>query len=67
MLADGESIALDITRAEIEFEGEVVGGTTVFGDEGAEPSLGVTALESGGFDVDPRKKEPKRLTEVLLK
>lgn len=66
-LADGKSVALDITIAEIEFKGEVVGGTIVYGEEGAEPLLGVTALESGGFEVDPRNEELKRLPAVLLK
>ena len=66
-LADGQSVALDITIAEIEFEGEVVGGTIVYGEEGSEPLLGVTALESGGFEVDPRNEELKRLPAVLLK
>ena len=67
MLADGKSIALDITVAEIEFEGEIVGGTVVYGEEDAQPLLGVTALESGGFEVDPRSEELKRLPAVLLK
>lgn len=67
VLADGKPVSLDITIAEIEFEGEVVGGTIVYGDEGAEPLLGVTALESGGFEVDPRNEELKRLPAVLLK
>ena len=67
VLADGKSIALDITVAEIEFEGEIVGGTVVYGEEAAEPLLGVTALESGGFEVDPRNEELKRLPAVLLK
>ena len=67
VLADGKPVAMDITIAEIEFEGEVVGGTIVYGDEGAEPLLGVTALESGGFEVDPRNEELKRLPAVLLK
>lgn len=66
-LADGESVTLDITIAEIEFEGEVVGGTVVYGEEGVEPLLGVTALESGGFEVDPRNERLKRLPAVLLK
>ena len=66
-LADGQSVALDITIAEIEFEGEVVGGTIVYGEEGSEPLLGVTALESGGFEVDPRNEKLKRLPAVLLK
>ena len=67
VLADGEPVSLDITIAEIEFEGEVVGGTIVYGDESEEPLLGVTALESGGFEVDPRNEELKRLPAVLLK
>ena len=67
VLADGKPVVLDVTIAEIEFEGEVVGGTVVYGDEGAEPLLGVTALESGGFEVDPRNEELKRLPAVLLK
>ena len=67
VLANGKPIAFDITTADIEFEGEVVGGTIVYGDEGAEPLLGVTALESGGFEVDPRNEELKRLPAVLLK
>ena len=53
--------------AEIEFEGEVVGGTIVYGEEGSEPLLGVTVLESGGFEVDPRNEKLKRLPAVLLK
>ncbi len=67
VLADGKPVAFDITIAEIEFKGEVVGGTIVYRDEGAEPLLGVTALESGGFEVDPRNEELKRLPAVLLK
>ena len=67
VLADGRPVVMDITIAELEFEGEVVGGTIVYGDEGAEPLLGVTALESGGFEVDPRNEQLKRLPAVLLK
>ena len=66
-LADGSRVDLEITTADIEFMGEVVGGTIVFGDDAAEPLLGVTALESGGFEVDPRKRELKRLPAILLK
>ena len=39
----------------------------MFGDGDAEPLLGVTALESGGFEVDPRTQQLKRLPAVLLK
>ena len=67
MLADGKPVTLDITVAELEFEGEIVGGTIVYGENEAEPLLGVTALESGGFEVDPRSQGLKRLPAVLLK
>lgn len=66
-LADGRSLSLDMTVAEIEFEGERVGGTVVYGEEDAEPLLGVTALESGGFEVDPCAGTLMRLPAVLLK
>ena len=66
-LANGTRISLEITTADLEFEGEVVGGTIVYGERGAEPLLGVTALESGGFEVDPRNQELKRLPAILLK
>ena len=67
VLPDGNSTVLDVTIAEIEFEGEVVGGTIVYGDEGAEPMLGTTALNSGGFEIDPSNEELKRLPAVLLR
>lgn len=66
-LASENKVSLAITTADIEFQGEVVGGTIVYGEEGAEPLLGVTALESGGFEVDLRNQELKRLQAVLLK
>ena len=46
--------------------GKIVGGTLVFGDAGAEPLLGVTALESGRFEVDPRTQRLKKLPAILL-
>ena len=67
VLANGDRITLEITTADLEFRGEIVGGTIVYGDEGAEPLLGVTALESGGFEVDPRNEDLKRLPAILLK
>ena len=66
-LADGSEVRLDITTADIEFMGEIVGGTIVFGAEDAEPLLGVTALESVGIEVDPRNQTLKRLPTTRLK
>src|SRR5580698_2136759 len=60
-LADGSEIKLDITTGELEFMGEIVGSTLIFGDDNAEPILGVTALESVGIEVDPRSQRLKRL------
>ena len=67
VLADGSPVELSTTVARIEFLGKIVGGTLVFGDAGAEPLLGVTALESGGFEVDPRTQRLKPLPAILLK
>ena len=67
VLADGCPIDVDTTVGRIEFMGKIVGGTLVFGDGDAEPLLGATALESGGFEVDPRTRQLKRLPAVLLK
>ena len=66
-LADGREIKVDITVAEIEFMGEIVGGTVIFGEADAEPLLGVTALESVGIEVDPVNQRLKRLPAVRLK
>lgn len=39
----------------------------VFGSPDAEPLLGVTALESGGVEVDPLNQTIERLPAVRLK
>ena len=66
-LADGSEIKMDITTGDIEFMGEIVGGTIIFGEPGTEPILGVTALESVGIDVDPRNQQLKRMPATRLK
>lgn len=66
-LADGSDLVLDVTTADIEFMGEIVGGTIIFGEAAAEPLLGVTALESVGIEVDPLNQRLKRLPAVRLK
>ena len=47
--------------------GEIVGATIVMGEEGAEPLLGVTALESVGIEVDPLNQTLKRLPSTRLR
>jgi clan AA aspartic protease len=43
-LAHGSKIKMDITTADVEFIGDLVGATILFGADDAEPILGVTAL-----------------------
>ena len=66
-LADGQEIRMDVTTGDIEFMGEIVGGTIIFGDPGTEPILGVTALESVGIEIDPRNQKLKRMPTTRLK
>ena len=66
-LANGAELKLDVTTADVEFMGEIVGGTIIFGEESAEPLLGMTALESVGIEVDPLNQRLKRLPAVRLK
>ena len=66
-LADGNELKLDIGAAEIEFMGDFTAGVVIFGDDDAEPLLGVTALESVGIEVDPVNQRLKRLPAVRLK
>ncbi len=66
-LADGSEIVMDITVGEIEFMGETVGGTILYGAADTEPLLGVTALESVGIEVDPVSQRLERLPAVRLK
>ncbi len=66
-LADGTEIKMNIGVAQIEFMGEFVGTTVIFGKDDIEPILGMTALESVGIEVDPQSQRLKRLPAVRLK
>ena len=65
-LADGKAAAFDVTTADIELMGEVVGGTIVYGSAEAEPLLGATVLESAGLEVDPRNQILKKHPALRL-
>ena len=56
--------SIDSRLAQIEFMGEVTAGRVIFGPEGVEPILGVTALESVGVIVDPANQSLKSLPTV---
>src|SRR5687767_15050355 len=66
-LADGSTVEYDYGLAEIEFMGELTSGRIIFGPNGSEPLLGVTALESVGIIVDPTSRRLKRLPAIPLK
>ena len=66
-LADGTRQEFEFGLAEIEILGEVTAGRILFGADGAEPVLGVTALESAGFTVDPTTQQPRKLPAIPLK
>ena len=66
-LADGSEITMEITVGEIEFMGETVGGTILFGEADARPLLGATALASVGIERDPTNQRLKRRPSVRLK
>jgi hypothetical protein len=46
--------------------GEVTGGRVIFGPDGTEPLLGVTALASVGILADPAHKTLQRLPAIPL-
>ncbi len=66
-LADGTVREYPFGLVQIEFMGETTAGRVIFGESGAEPLLGVTALESVGIMVDPANKTLKRLPAIPLK
>jgi clan AA aspartic protease len=66
-LANGTEVIMEAGVAELEFMGDVVGATVIFGPDEAEPILGVTALESAGIEIDPKTQRLKRLPAVRLK
>ena len=60
-LANGSEVRMDIAVAEVEFMGEIGGTAVAYGDDDAEPLLGVTALESMGLEVDPQNQTLRKL------
>lgn len=66
-LADGTNKELEFGTAVIEFMGDITAGRVIFGPEGVEPILGVTALESTGVELNPKDRSLKRLPAIPLK
>lgn len=66
-LANGQVAEYPFGLARIEFMGEITAGRVIFGPEGTEPILGVTALESVGITIDPTNRTLERLPAIPLK
>ena len=65
-LADGTSIKRQLCSAYFEFKGEGGPAPVIYGEEGDEPLLGVTTLESLGLVLNPftRTLHPMRMLMI---
>lgn len=65
-LADGTTIKRRVSSAYFEFEGEGGPAPVIYGEEGDEPLLGATTLESLGLVLNPftRTLHPMRMLMV---
>lgn len=66
-LAKGKIEEYEFGLAEIVFMEEVTAGRVIFGPDGSEPILGVTALESVGITIDPASRTLRKLPAIPLK
>ena len=66
-LANGEVVEYEYGIAQMTFMGEVVGTRIIFGPDDSKPLLGVVALESAGFIVDPKNETLRKLRARPLK
>jgi predicted aspartyl protease len=66
-LANGQIVEFEFGYARLSFMGEERVSQIIFGPSGAEPIVGVVALESRGLIVDPVTRTLKRLHAISLK
>jgi len=66
-LASGQLVDYEYAHAELRFLNEVVPTRIIFGPDDSEPILGVIALESAGFIVDPINRTLRKLAALPLK
>jgi clan AA aspartic protease len=66
-LANGQLVEYEYGIAKLTFMGEVIGTRIIFGPDNSEPILGVVALESAGFIVDPKNQRLRKLPARPLK
>ena len=64
--ADGSAHDYEFGFARIELMGRVTAGRVVFGPDGVDPLLGITALESIGVTIDPLRQTLRLLPTIRL-
>ena len=65
-LADGTRITRQVGDAYFEYQGEGGAAPIIFGEDGDEPLLGATALESCGLVLNPVRRELYPMRMVML-
>jgi len=66
-LANGDVVEFEHGNVEMEFMGEVIPTRILFGPDDSKPILGVVALETAGFIVDPKNQTLRKLRARPLK
>ena len=66
-LASGELVEYEYGSAKVEFMGEVVPVCIIFGPDGSAPILGVVALETAGYIVEPKNQAIRKLDARPMK
>ena len=66
-MANGQVVECEYGIAQLQFMGQVIGTRILFGPDRSEPLLGVVALESAGFLVDPQNQTLRKLRARPLK
>ena len=66
-LADGSEVTMDIAVSRLEFMGEITGGAIMIADAGAEPLLGIIAMQGAGIVVDTRNETVSKLPSIGLR
>jgi clan AA aspartic protease len=67
VLTDGTTMEFEYGLAAITIMNKTTAGRVIFGPEGVEPILGVTALESVGMVVDPGSLTLRSIPAIYLK
>jgi predicted aspartyl protease len=62
-----ELVEYEYGNAELRFMNEIAATRIIFGPDGSEPILGVVALESAGFMVDPTSQSLRKPRARSLK